>query len=224
MPKRVYKRKRGKRSYRRRRRGGRVTTMTRTRGVLPDMMQVRMTYVQKGTLTSAVAVYLATLFRGNSLFDPDFSGVGGQPLGRDEWSNFYTRYRVYASKCHVSFDSEDSADGSVCMVVPCLENTSFLASDTAMETPYARYKTLGISAGINRVNVSNYMESSKLFGVKAINYDVDYSSTMDNNPPQQWYWHVAVATTDGSSFPNVNYTAKITYYVELFGRKQLFAS
>jgi len=40
-------------------------------------------------------------FRLNGLFDPDFSLGGHQPMGFDEWSAFYGRYRVKSAKCKI---------------------------------------------------------------------------------------------------------------------------
>lgn len=225
MPRRFKKRtyKKKSKTYRRRK-TGRRTTMVRTKGVLPDMMQMRLTYTQQGTLSSGIASYVENTFRGNSIFDPDLTGVGTQPLGRDEWSNFYTYYRVYASKCRVYFDTEDSADGVIASVIPSIDSNQFSNFNVAMQTPYARYRNMGVSAGTNAKVVSNYMETSKMFGVRAINYETDFSANFTTNPAREWFWHVGVGCSDGLSNPNANYTIKIVYYVEFFGRKQLAAS
>lgn len=33
-------------------------------------------------------------FKINSIYDPDLTGIGGQPLGRDTWSGIYNYYKV----------------------------------------------------------------------------------------------------------------------------------
>lgn len=223
MPKRrMFKKKTYKRRSRRGR--GRLTTMRRVRGVLPDKMQVRLTYTQQGQLTSGVVTYTSIIVRGNSIFDPDFTGVGGQPFGRDEWSGFYDNYRVFASKIRVFFDSEDAGDGLIGVVVPSTSSTGFSSTNLAMQTPYSRFKHMGVSTGTNAKTVSNYMESSKIFGIKAINYDTSFAAAFGANPAQEWFWHVGVGSADSVGTPTSNYTLKIVYYVELYGRKQLALS
>ncbi len=49
---------------------------------------------------SAVAVHQ---FRINSLFDPDYTGLGHQPAFRDQWNALYTKYRVIKTTWHVTF-------------------------------------------------------------------------------------------------------------------------
>lgn len=42
-------------------------------------------------------------FRLNSLFDPDLTGVGTQPVGFDQYAALYEKYRVYEASYKVSF-------------------------------------------------------------------------------------------------------------------------
>lgn len=50
-------------------------------------------YVDKVTLVSGVAAQVHS-FRMNSMFDPDFTGVGHQPLFRDTLSTIFSRFQV----------------------------------------------------------------------------------------------------------------------------------
>ncbi len=49
---------------------------------------------------SGVAVHQ---FRLNSLFDPDYTGLGHQPAFRDQWNALYTKYRVVKTTWHITF-------------------------------------------------------------------------------------------------------------------------
>lgn len=51
------------------------------------------------------------LFRMNSIYDPDYTGVGHQPLGRDLWASMYDYYAVI--ECHYEVHIYNAADNTV---------------------------------------------------------------------------------------------------------------
>jgi len=74
----------------------------------PDKMVTRLRYVDTFALTGAVGVPGANTFRANSLFDPDLSGLGHQPMYFDQicgpvGTAPYSKYRVISSKITVKF-------------------------------------------------------------------------------------------------------------------------
>ena len=90
-------------------------------GVCPDVMQVQLTYSRSGAFTGAAP--RSNVFRGNSCFDPDFSGVGAQPRGFDQWKAFYRRYRVIASKCTARGGTVAASNASGLVVTALNTNT-----------------------------------------------------------------------------------------------------
>ena len=104
MPKRKRSSAATKRRYKRRRR---VYRLKRKRyrkarnlvlGGFPKTKIVKLRYVQEITLNSASGVYDVHSFRANSLFDPDYNGVGHQPSNFDRWMEIYNHYTVVGSK------------------------------------------------------------------------------------------------------------------------------
>lgn len=51
------------------------------------------------------------IFKVNSLFDPDLTGVGHQPRGLDQWAAFYRQYKVHAVKATVRFNGDPQQTG-----------------------------------------------------------------------------------------------------------------
>jgi len=49
------------------------------------------------------------VYRGNSLFDPDYSSGGHQPSGYNFWKQAYDRYRVFASRIKIHLISTTTA-------------------------------------------------------------------------------------------------------------------
>jgi len=73
----------------------------------PDRMITKLRYVDNLELTANAGVVAANVFRLNSCFDPDLSGVGHQPMYYDQFagavgSGPYSRYRVVSAKINVT--------------------------------------------------------------------------------------------------------------------------
>lgn len=80
--------------------------------VVAKKQQVTLKYFQQVQLPTAAAGDSSVhTFRCNSIFDPDFALGGTQPVGHDEWSDFYKYYRVDSCKIKATFfDNLNSAD------------------------------------------------------------------------------------------------------------------
>jgi len=58
--------------------------------IRPDRIMVKLPYETTVQLTGAITV--DHIMNTNSLFDPDRTGAGHQPMGFDTWSVIYNRY------------------------------------------------------------------------------------------------------------------------------------
>lgn len=195
--------------------------------IIPDRTFVKLKFCQEGTLTTTgLAPVAYQTFRGNGPYDPDQTGAGLQPVGYDQWSQFYKRQRILGSKIRIQFLSEGttaSVQNWYCCIYPSEDVASslFLSSagfNAACVAPYARYKTFNISAPW-ACKMSTYMSTSKMLGQpkRATTTERDYSNVVGNNPIYQWYWNVLVRCPFAAG--TINYRADITFYTEFFGRE-----
>lgn len=74
-----------KRRYNKKKRYNKPTTkkVNITTGI-PDRYMMKMKYSRTVELTAVGGITGTYVFRGNSIYDPDFTSTGGQPLGRDQ--------------------------------------------------------------------------------------------------------------------------------------------
>lgn len=72
----------------------------------------KMKYSQTFSLTAAIPQYN---FRLNSIFDPDFSGIGHQPYGHDTLQTVYNRYRVISCSYNITAYSGGSVVRVACL-------------------------------------------------------------------------------------------------------------
>lgn len=218
--------------YGRRRYNGR-TRIYRTRNKLPtgvpDRMSLKLKYETIINMTSAGSTAVQ-VFRGNSLFDPDYTGVGTQPLGYDQWSNFYERYKVNASKMMISFSATSDSNIAATLLLNLTPNggTSNTPDTRAYyewgTTAYNRNKLVGLmSGGSPIVYMKNYVSTQKIWGEKTTSDE--YSALITSNPARVWFWVFQVDAMSGGGAATTGLVkCTITYYCEFYDRKQLLSS
>lgn len=187
---------------------------------IPDKLMVRLVYSQQLSLTAnGINRYV---FRGNSVFDPDFTGVGHQPRFFDQYSPLYERYRVHASKINLKIINVDS---SVCGLglIPLTASTSTEIGTITdcQEAPYMKFRWLQGQINQQLVTINSFMKTSAIRGES--DKDDDYSAPVTGNPARQWFWHIIAAQSDDSQ-PTINMAVKLTYYVEFLRRKLVIQS
>lgn len=75
----------------------------------PRQKSVILPYVAPVVLTPTLGAFSSYQFRANSIFDPDLTGGGYQPQGRDQWAAFYGQYVVTKLEVDLSFCRNDNA-------------------------------------------------------------------------------------------------------------------
>lgn len=59
---------------------------------------------------------LSRAFRLNSVYDPDLSGTGNQPVGFDQWAAFYNKYRVLSTDVEIRLENRSTTGESLTVV------------------------------------------------------------------------------------------------------------
>lgn len=230
------KRKTARRTFKRKGRGKRMTK--RTKGIqkrpagFADAQLMKFNYSHHLNNAEIALISVASrgfvyTFRGNSLWDPDYTSTGGQPLWYSIWSQVYFRYLVHACKINVSYiplTSTASGQNFIC-VVPF--NTPMLQSAVGQFTieqlksfPYSRWKFTTGAAGQGPTRIKHFISSNKVHGVRKIKMltDPNYASQSNGNPPTAglWYWNIFVIPTDEAATPVGSLSIKLTFYTEMF--------
>ncbi len=206
-------------------RRGPTTTVIKSPSVLLDRLQVKLKYATTNTSSSTV-IPPAHLIR-TSIFDPDVTAGGHQPLGRDEWNYFFNRYRVTGIGYKFIASNTSTTEHAQCCVIQKPVATAITNANTMFETPYAKCRVLSPEgSGTASVVFKGYMSAAKALGIKRIRYDTDdvYSAVMSANPAQTAYIHLYSIGSDHVTLTMVRWTCILTYYVTLFDRHTLTES
>lgn len=199
---------------------------------LPTQRKFAFTYHDTGfTFGSNVgnSYFASRVFRGNSLFDPDFTGVGVQPYGYDNMCSAnapFGRYIVYGSKISVFphlytvGQAAQYTSGSYAVkfiLWPSrLTSATYTGFDDLSRIPYHKARCIenADDAGGNNT-LKQYVSTRKIFPEAGKLEDADFAANYNADPAKAWYWIIAM---DSSTFNNdiSGYCdVKIKYYCKL---------
>jgi hypothetical protein len=162
-------------------------------------------------------------FRVNSIFDPDYTGVGHQPLGHDQWATFYNRSRVRGCSYTVTFTNLSSTE-EVEVAVECRPNSTVnTVYDTIREGPLCAFKSiLGIAGSNNAIrSTKGYASVAKIRGTTParVSAESDFQAVIGNNPPIEVFLNLHQQNQDVNTAVTIRARVDITYHVEFFDRK-----
>lgn len=170
------------------------------------------------------------VFRANSVYDPDYTGVGNQPMWFDEFAQLYQRYTVYASKIQCTFINQASETGNAPFAHICVtpKNVATVALDIEDELEYNRSKSSILAKGSGAqgvASINHYVNINNILGkTKYEKSDDVVSSAVGSNPARQVYWHIMGSAFNAGDKFDAYCKVKITYYVRFYDLSQVSGS
>jgi len=156
-------------------------------------------------------------FRGNSLFDPDYTSAGHQPLYYDQLAAVYGRYRVQTATIHIKCVSVGAVAAQI-VIIPVSDVTTITTPSTALEHARASVLPLLGVSGYNSVQRSYTMSTRVILGLTNIQQqDTDFSASVGSNPLQLWYY-ILYAYEPGGGNVHTAITVTIDYECEFYDR------
>lgn len=154
----------------------------------------------------------------NSLFDPDRTGTGDQPVGFDQWSAFYNRYIVY------KFKVEWYVQSSLGQAIATMGSNQ----DTAATVPTMLGNPMSHIYATNsdeRAHGVEYYDLAKLTGRTLKEYMADdrFQALTSASPSELCVWRIRTESPSATN-TNAELTAKLTFWCEFFDRNQLATS
>jgi hypothetical protein len=189
-------------------------------GFLPDEITVTLRYAEVQEYTASTAHN--QIYRGNGPYDPDYTGIGVQPLGFDELSALYIYHRVISSDIVVTYANLGAANAMVC-VLPTLVTTTFATKEAAMCMPYSKWMTIGQVNGVSVAGMEHSMQTHRVMGCpkSVVQNDSDLWGDVGNVPAQQWFWYIYSGSTDSATTQVGTLSVEIRYRVTFFRRQTL---
>lgn len=158
------------------------------RGPVPNNAMVTMRYTDNFSSTGAAMDYIFNL---NSIFDPNRTGTGHQPLGRDQWVVFYQRYRVMTVRYTVLAVQDGSVNVVPHRVTILADNQAGGYTDALNAAEQHLAKTQSLTAYQSR-SFTGLIKLWELTGIdkKAYTADDRYAAIYSSDPTEVLCLHV----------------------------------
>jgi len=216
----VFRRK-GRKMPRRKQRAARRPTKLVNRAVnpIPERYICKMKYSDTFQVTAAGGSLYR--FNLNSIFDPNRTGVGHQPYGRDQLATLYNRYRVF--KCAYAITFFNSTNTLRLAAIPSNIEMGLANVSEAVENPLAKWGTQTPGGTVKVVSGTVYLPS--LVGRSKGQYLADdrYQAQMAESPVEAAILNI-IAQTVTDAAVTIDCTISLTYHVECFDRNSLSQS
>lgn len=192
---------------------------------IPKKLCVTLRYYQAVTLADPITGAASTnLFRANSLYDPDFSGAGHQPMGYDQYIEMYSDILVKKSRITVTHLNSVTS-GTVFGVTLSPSSSSLTIPGDYIEQQSCAYAYTNASLTTLNQSVVASFDAKRFFDVKDPSDDPDLHHGAGTNPASVAFFHVFVGgftSTADAAASAVN--VLIEYDVEFSEPIQLNAS
>lgn len=178
----------------------------------PAKMTMTHRYIERARLQNLVPSAIEQgQYSCNSLFDPNSSGAGHQPLYFDQMAAIYDQYCVILSKATFTFTNTGT--------IPCYAGV-FLNDDTVTtstsyigvsEQTNAKHFILGArDSGKSTRKITLYWGVRKWFGKSPLAND-NLRGTTTTNPAEQMYFNYWTQPIDGATSADVWVDCQVTY-------------
>lgn len=172
----------------------------------PKTNMVKLRYVAPIALNAGVGSIGSAAFRLNSLFDPDYTGIGHQPNGFDQWSTFYNHYTVVSAQVKATFQINDGTTNSGGLMVGGIyisDDATYSADlGTILEQPMATRKFDSFSSSTKPITVKQGFSAKKFFNVTNVTDNTGrIGATVGANPSEVGFGVVFVGAASGVMDP-----------------------
>jgi hypothetical protein len=162
----------------------------------------------------------ATIYQycGNDVFDPNFTGTGGQPTYFDQLSALYNRYRVYASAIEVRFYNTTVAQTTYVdmVLVPVNQTLAGTSVQNAMTLPNAKFQTTN---NVVTKTMTHARTTGEQLGVKDVEGADRLQAQVTASPAERWLWAIGARSYDDTTAATIGIDVRISYYCEFFDRQ-----
>lgn len=178
----------------------------------PDVLAVKLVYNDVRSVTAVINEGVYT-YRMNSVFDPDFTGVGGQPEGFDQLKALYSRYRVLALGVTVTATSLTSGNAGVIAMAPSENSALSTTAEQLGGLRNSRTAEYAFGGGIAKMNATYHIGSLLSLSDASALASSNLDAPVSGNPAfQQYLW---IQNRDSAATGAILLGVRLTYYVRM---------
>lgn len=162
------------------------------------------------------------VWRMNSVFDPDYTNLGHQPLYYDQFTAVYDNYVVLASKITATYSPNGDGAAPFIIGITSGNSTSFSNSVYTLQEQNKSVATIcGDKDGTSVRTLSTSYTPQQCIGVST--NDDTVQSSISGNPAKPWFAYTWVQDRSGNTAACTVHVV-IEYKVRFFGMKNVNSS
>lgn len=188
---------------------------------MPTKIRLNFRYFTNTQLTtnSTATIIDRWDFRANSLYDPDYTYTGHQPLCYDQWTAFYNHYRVTGAKITIKV-TKQGGDGAAFLLRCGDVAYTTLTSYNLQENLGQMWKRFNPDKG--SITLSSTFSARKLLGRKM--HDLDYAADVTTNPVETVWFQLFYCDLDNAINTAFSLDVKIQYHAEMWDKYRIVGS
>jgi hypothetical protein len=174
----------------------------------PDRLLTTLRYNDVYAITSTSGSTATQIFRWNSIYDPDYTSAGHQPLYRDTFASIYDHYAVVKARVHIRYTNNSA---STVMLLTC--NTEDDASASGSFTTQSEMSRGWVDlvqplAGSHSSGVKNFSwDCKQVLGIDPYSSE-EYKTAIASNPTEESFF---ILSASGYSASTGTIIAEITF-------------
>lgn len=183
---------------------------------IPRVQKLR--YAEYFTLSTGVGTTAQYAFRANGCHDPNYSGVGHQPMKWDQMKIFFNHYVVIGSKITIRHLGGSSATGVGYVAGIHLDDDNVIPGGGdlryVIEQGKTQFKHINQAADVRTVLTQKF-SCKKFFNIKDVKDNLSrVGAAVTADPTEQCLFNFWIASEDGTTTSNGgNFLAVIDYIV-----------
>jgi hypothetical protein len=165
----------------------------------PQKMYTKLRYADAYSLTSTAGSIAKQVITWNSTFDPDYTGVGHQPLYRDTYAAIYDQYAVVKARITVTFCSNAATSAMLCGIVTDDDATSSTLGTVLIEQSRGKHLLLPNNGGsISSREIVLDWDAEQHLNIDPFSSEL-YKTAIGANPTESSFAHIWAVPADASS-------------------------
>jgi len=166
----------------------------------PDRLRTKLKWDENYPFNGASGIVTSQVWRGNSIFDPDFTGIfSTTPAYYNAFKDVYGFYLVLGAKIVCRCVNLVSTTGvNILLAASDIRLDSFTFQQNC-EAKRSKNILLGISTGSSIGTLKMANSSEEMQGQRELEADSANYSAMTANPADQWYYTMQVESDDNAT-------------------------
>ena len=193
--------------------------------ILPQQLRTVLPYadlIQTSTTLTNPGIYT---YRINSLFDPDKTGAGMFPTGREELKDLYFKYLVFGMSYDITCINMSSVVPiRACVVASSTDSVWSTFQEVQSQPNASKPIILGTLDGGNAVGkLRGYISVANTQGVprKTVSIDDTYSALWGANPAEVSFLQIVHGNLDGSATTDLHMEVALKFYIRAYDLQPL---